>query len=243
MPAAGRSPITRRILGLPPEELRAFVESDAEALGEEEVLAILEHPYASPQIVARIANQPRLTSFYSVRARLVAHRNTPRGQALKFVHYLFWTDLLRMSTNVHVPPAVRRAIDVNLASRVGQLSVGEKMTMARSCTRELIPALLRDASPRVLAALLANSRMTEEALLVAMNGDSFHSEKLRVLAADPKWSRRYSIRLAIARHPQSAHATAASQLRHLRRNDLGEIARSEQIPLFIRRCAERLLEG
>ena len=239
---AARSPVTRRILGMTPDELRAFVEADAEAMGEEEVLAVLEHPYSSAQVVARIANQARLTSYYSVRAKLVAHRYTPRGHALKFVHYLFWTDLLRMSTNVHIPPAVRRAIDVNLAAKLGQLSVGEKISMARACTRELIPALLRDPSPRVLTSLMTNSRLTEEAILVALGEGSFHAEKLRTLAADPKWSRRYSIRLAVARHPQSPASTAASQLRHLRRSDLSEIERDDQVPLFVRRCAERMLD-
>lgn len=235
-----RSFVTRRILDLSPEELRRLIEEEGEALGEEETLAILEHPYSTPQLVAKIANQPRLTSFYSVRARLVAHRHTPRGQALKFVHYLYWSDLVRLSTNVHIPPAVRRAIDTNLGTRVGQLSTGEKMTMARICSRELIRTLLHDPSARVLTALLTNPRLTEEDLVPALVSESFNAEKIRVLADDQKWSRRYAVRHAIARHPQTPAVVAASQLRHLRRNHLEEIAGDGEMPLFVRRCAERL---
>lgn len=243
MDESKRSPLTRRILGLPPEDLRALVEAELDAMGEEEVLAVLEHPFCTPPMISRICNQPRLTSHYAVRARLVAHRHTPRAHALKLIHYLFWADLLRMSTNVHIPPQVRRAIDTNLSNKLIQLTLGQKVSTARVCSRELIVPLLRDPSPRVFAALLGNPRLTEDDLIRGLGtGAGVTSEKIRLLADDPKWSTRYAVRKWIATQSMSPNAVAASQLRHLRRNDLRAIAEGEETSLFIRRCAQRLLE-
>lgn len=243
MNLSARSPVTRRILGLAPEALRDIVANELAALGEEEVLAILEHPYCTTDMIGRIANEPRLTSYYSVRERLVAHRNTPRGHALKFIHYLFWADLLRISTDVKIPPQVRRAIDTNLATKLGQLTAGQRVSTARVCSPALFGALIRDPSPRVFAALLGNGRMTEEELIRGLVSDpEMTPEKIRILADDRKWNARYAIRKWIAEHPQTPNAVAASQLRYLRATDLRRIAAAPESRTFIIRCAERLLE-
>jgi hypothetical protein len=43
-------------------------------LTEEEALAVLANPYITPQVCQILAQSLRLTAFYSVRLRLVAHR-------------------------------------------------------------------------------------------------------------------------------------------------------------------------
>ncbi|HEY5611340.1 MAG TPA: hypothetical protein VIL97_09050, partial [Thermoanaerobaculia bacterium] len=90
-------------------ELLAFL-SEAK-LDEEEALAVLDNRHATAEICQAIAQNSKLTSFYSVRAKLVAHRATPQGIALKYLHHLYWSDLLRVSVDVRVPPPIRRAAD------------------------------------------------------------------------------------------------------------------------------------
>src|ERR1700736_2947308 len=98
------------IKSLPREELLHFVNENLPSLLEDEVLAVLDHPFITPTICQKIAQTQRLTGFYSVRLRLVAHKQTPLAHAVKFVHYLFWADLVRLSVEVKVPAPVRRAI-------------------------------------------------------------------------------------------------------------------------------------
>ncbi len=47
---------------------------------------------------------------------MVPHRLTPQAFAVKFVHCLYWFDLVRLSVEVTVPAPVRRAIDTQLVS-------------------------------------------------------------------------------------------------------------------------------
>src|SRR6185295_4711737 len=150
------------------EALAAFVFENAAVLSEDEVLTILEHPYVTPQILNRIAQTPRLTGFYSVRLKLVGHRQTPQAHAVKLVHYLYWFDLLRLSIDVQVPAPVRRAIDTQLLIREKKLSLGERIASARGCGAALIKVFLFDPHPRVFASLLINARLREEDLLMLL---------------------------------------------------------------------------
>src|SRR5258705_13909264 len=108
----------KSIRELPREELLHFVKENVLNLLEDEVLAVLDNPYVTPPICQAIAQSQRLVGFYSVRAKLVAHKQTPQAHAVKFVHYLYWTDLVRLSVDVKVPAPVRRAIDTLLINKV-----------------------------------------------------------------------------------------------------------------------------
>jgi len=233
--------VPQRIKALSRDDLAAFVADNLEHVFEDEAAAILENRYVTPQICQQIARSQRLTAFYSVRLRLVAHRQTPQAHAVKLVHYLYWFDLLRLSADVKVPPTVRRAIDQLLLTNVNKLTVGERVASARRCNGTLAKALMFDPDLGVFEALLKNSRLREEDLVVLASSPRATPEQLRMLADDRKWSFRYAIRKALVLNPLTPRASAASQLRHLRRSDLREIHSNPSTSTYLRRCIERFL--
>lgn len=222
------------------ETLADLIASSLSSLLEEEALAVIENRYVTSQILGKLAQNPRLTGFYSVRLALVAHRQTPLAHAVKLVHYLYWFDLLKLSINVHVPAQVRRAVETQLLNRVNKLSLGEKISSARGCSPALIKAFLFDPHPKVFEALLTNKRLREDDLLALANSRQATEEQLRMLAEDPKWSYRYAIRVALVLNPATPRAAAASQLRYLRRVDLVRIHSNPATSVYLRRCIERL---
>ncbi|HEY0372688.1 MAG TPA: hypothetical protein VGD79_11840, partial [Thermoanaerobaculia bacterium] len=220
-----------------------FVLDNLAALAEEEVLAAIANPYVSPKLLSKIAQTPRLTGFYSVRLKLVAHRQTPQAHAVKLVHYLYWFDLLRVSIDVQVPAPVRRAIDTQLVIRVDKLTLGERIASARACSAALIKVFLFDSDPKVFAALLINARLREEDLLVLVSSDRATAEQLLMVASDPKWSYRYALRKALVLNPTTPRSVAASQLRYLRPTDLRQIHANPRTSVYLRRCIERVQSG
>jgi hypothetical protein len=222
-------------------ELDRFVQENAGSLLEDEALAVLENRHVTPQILSKIAQTPRLTGFYSVRLRLVAHRQTPQAHAVKLVHYLYWFDLLRLSIDVQVPATVRRAIDTQLLLRVDKLSLGEKVASARACSPALIKVFLFDPHPRVFASLLVNKRLREDDLLSLISSDRATREQLALIAEDRKWSFRHAIRRGLVLNPLTPRSVAAAQLRHLSRADLRRIHSNPATTVFVRRCIERFL--
>lgn len=222
------------------EELERFVTENLASLTEEEALAILENRNVTPQLVGRMAQAPRLTALYSVRRRLVGHRQTPQAHAVKLVHYLYWFDLLSLSINVQVPAPVRRAIDTQLVARAPKLTLGERVASARACSHELIKVFLYDPDPKVFESLLINKRLREDDLLALIASDRATPQQLLLVAEDMRWSYRYAIRKALVLCSATPRAAAASQLRFLSRGDLRQVHANPSTSVYLRRCIERL---
>ena len=220
--------------------LGEFVAGEIKTLLEDEALAILENRFVTPAICQAIAQNQRLTSFYSVRLKLVALRQTPQAHAVKLVHYLYWPDLVRLSVDVKVPATVRRAIDTQLLLRVDKLTLGEKIASARRCSAALIKVFLFDPDPKVFASLLINQRVREDDLLVVASSPRATPEQLTMLGTDNKWSYRYQIRKAIVMNPLTPRAIAAAQLRFLSLRDLRVILQRPDTSVYLRRCIERV---
>src|ERR1700747_2506843 len=156
----------KHLQSLPRAELLDFVRENVRQLLEDEALAILANPYITPTICQQLSQNQRLAGFYSVRLKLVENKHTPQAHAVKFVHYLYWTDLVRLSVDVKVSAPVRRAIDTILVNKVDKLTIGERITCAKRCSQALIKALLFDPDPKVFEALLINQRVREDDILV-----------------------------------------------------------------------------
>lgn len=220
-------------------ELSAFVAENVSSLLEDEALALLDNAHCTAAVCQALARNQRLTAFYSVRVRLVQHHATPLTHAVKLIHYLHWPDLLRLSVDVTVLAQVRRSIDTQLLARLSKLSLGEKIAAAKRCSAALIKVLLFDPDPNVFASLLINQLVREEDLLLLATSDAASAEKLRLLAADQKWSSRYAVRRALAVNPATPRSVAASQLRFLSGRDLRTIHDDPATSTYVRRCIER----
>ncbi|HEX3581114.1 MAG TPA: hypothetical protein VH087_05095 [Thermoanaerobaculia bacterium] len=222
------------------EELAGLLDRGVASLTEDDALSILDHPFVTSAIIQKLAQDPRLSSFYAVRLRLVAHRKTPQMYAAKLVHYLHWPDLVRLSVDVMVPAPVRRAIDTQLLARVTQLTLGERIASARRCSQALIKHFLFDPDPRVFAALLVNQRLREDEILALIASERATRDQIALLANDIKWSFRYAIRRALVLNASTPRSIAAAQLRHLTLADLRNIYHRAETSVYLRRCIERL---
>ena len=222
------------------EELMLFVSENIPGLLEDEALAVLDNPYVTPAICQKIAQTQRLTGFYSVRLRLVAHKQTPQAHAVKLIHYLYWTDLVRLSVEVKIPAPVRRAIDTILLTRVDKLTLGERIASAKRCSHALVKAFLFDPDPKVFEALLVNQRLREEDLLIVATSENASPAQLQAIATDRKWSYRYALRKALLMNPLTPRSVAASYVRHFSARELKKIHGHPSTSVYVRRCIERL---
>lgn len=230
----------RDVKALPRDALFEFVAENIRYLTEEEALAVLDNPYANSRLLGTVAQNQRLTGFYSVRLRLAAHRQTPQAHAVKLVHYLHWPDLVRLSVEVTVPAATRRAIDTILLNRVDKLSLGERIASARRCSQALIKVFLFDSDPRVFASLLINQRLREDDLLHLLGSTEATPDQLRMIGDDRRWSYRYAIRKGLVLNARTPRSTAAAQLRYLSRRDLVMLHNNPSVSVYLKRCIERM---
>jgi hypothetical protein len=225
------------------EELGALVDGHAEELEPPAVQQALRNPHCSAEVIERLAAERRLVAFYEVRRDLALHPRTPELLAARFLPGLYWRDLMALGLDPRLHPTRRRSADIQLGARLPQLAVGEKISLARRAGTGILAQLRQDPSPRVMAALLDNPRMTEGILAPVAQSARTPPPILELIAADRRWGVRYSLRLALARNPATPIDTTWRILGTLRKPDLKPLAADPRLPEPVRRRARVLLES
>lgn len=240
MPAAPED-LERRLREAETEELHDLLRHHAAELEVPAALQALRNPFLGRDGIQLLADSRRLLTSYEVKRQIALHPRTPEPLALRFVPSLFWRDLLEIGLDARVRPMVRRAADRRLTGRAGALAVGEKVAIARRGSARVVARLRHDPTPRVIAALLENPRLTEGSLLPLASDDQARPEVLEMLARHRRWGSRYEIRHALCTNPRTPVHTALPILPMLRKRDLAGIARAPRVPAAVRRRARVLL--
>lgn len=224
-------------------ELDELLSSRLEEIEPEEVRHLFRNPFLTGVQIDRLLASSRLLSSYEFRMEAARHPQTSRVVALRFIPGLYWADLVRIGLDMRLHPVVRRAADLRLAERLPALSAGEKMAIARRATPGVLSALRNEATPRVIAALLENPRLTEGFLLPLLASEGAQPSVLAVVASSPKWSVRYPVRLALCQNSRTPVDRTLRMLPLLKRRDLEAVAANAHLPPPVRRRAQLLARG
>jgi hypothetical protein len=210
---------------------------------ERHVLVLLQDLALNPAVLERLFRNDRLAKQYRIRAAIASHPKTPKALALELISQLFWRDLLRISDNLRLNPQVRRTAEKRLVDQLEGLTLGEKIALARAAGRGVLLFLRKENQPRVVEALLINSRLTEEDIVYMASRTGVSRQTLQQIGRSPRWSTRTPIRLALARNPKTPPAVTLSFLSSLPVADLRQLVTLKTVPLIVRQGAENLLSS
>ena len=212
-------------------------------LDAQDALLLLRSRSLSVGLIRRIAATPEWVRNDRVRAALVLHPRTPRPVAIALLPQLRWRDLLKVTAAAGCAAPLVLGAERLLAERLADLSLGERIALARAASENLLKTLRRETSPLVVKALLENPRFRpEDALFIAERGESA-PETLRVLADSPRWRARADLRRAIAAHPSTPPQTALRIVASMDGVEIGRLLESGGATPLVRLAAERRLQG
>lgn len=223
-------------------ELLSLVEVHGAEFQLKDVRQILLNPYCDRRVIEELLCIRSLMSIYEVRVALCRHRHTPHADAMRHLSGLFWRDLVEITRDQRLSIALRRVAGRYVVQRLPRLSSGEKMSLARRASPEIVSELMKTPDLRIVAAIFDNPRLTVETLLPLASDTAASPQKLNVLATHPRWGRPYEIRAALGRNPQVPFRIHFAVLPELRREDLEEIAALEAHSSVVRQRARDLLE-
>jgi len=103
--------------------------------------------------------------------------------------------------------------------------------------------LVHDSSPEVLAAVAADSRLTEDLALALLNHRDLPREALEALSKNGQLARLRKVRMAIVVHPRTPRHVSVPTIRHLHTFDLMQVALLPSVPPDVKRAAEEVLIG
>lgn len=200
------------------------------ALTEDPALALLKNRDLSSEDVERISKNTALLKSRKVRLALTAHPRLPRRIALRLIRELYTFDLMQFSLMPAVAADLKRVAEEQLVARLASITLGERLTLARRSSSLVVSALLIDKEPPVWQAALENSRLTEAAVVKALQRPHATAAFVEAVCHHAKWSVRHEIRLALLRNPHTPLARALEFARRLPPPLLRDVLHTSRLP-------------
>jgi hypothetical protein len=197
---------------------------DNPALDEPQLCLLLDRKDLPTEILETVAARKPLLKNYRVKRALAFHPRTPRLVGLRLIRELYLMDLVQLTLLPGVVPEMKINAEEQLISRLPQLPLGQKVTLARRGPARAAGALLAEGHPQVLDAVLDNPNLTEAQVLKVLSREKLPQLAVQAISHHRKWSLVYNVRLALIRHPASTLSTILAFLPELTVSDLRELA-------------------
>jgi hypothetical protein len=127
-------------------------------------------------------------------------------------------------------------------ARLALMNTAQRVIQALTGTREERVILLRDRSSMVIRAVISSPKMNEIELEQIAGMRGCNEEALRLIAAKPRWLRRYGILRALAFNPKTPAGLALQLVRRLAQRDLLLMSKDRGVSEAVRRVAREQCE-
>jgi hypothetical protein len=239
---------TQHALTAAGEELAALLHSDDEevlfallknpALAETDVGVLLSRKNLPAAVIEGICTRREWLKTYALKKALACHPHTPRLVSLRLLREMYLMDLVRIAPLPGVSAELKRNAEDQLATRLPQLPLGQKITLGRRGPARVVGLLLAEGHPLVVPVALDNSHLTAAQVLKALAREGIPESVVQAIAHHRKWSCEYNVRLALIRNLATTLAVSLSFLPELTVSDLRELAAPGIVPDPLRKYLE-----
>jgi hypothetical protein len=217
------------------------------ALTEDQVLALLKRPDLHAEVIEQLAKNANALKSRKVKVTLVSHSNTPRHISVPLARQFYTFDLMKVALSPSVPADVKVAVENILISRLKEVTMGERLTLARRASGRAVAALLDlesdgkivepkavARSMRLLQTALDNARLTQHLVIRSVTRPIASASLVQAVAQHPKWSCRKEIRAALLRTEHLSLARALEFSCEIPADLLEEILANSRLPSKIK---------
>ncbi len=166
-------------------------------LTEDAALAMLERRDISAEEIEQLAKQPGMLASRKVMMGIARHIRTPRHVAIPLVRQLFVFELMQVALTPVVAADIKLLAEQCLVGKLGSVTLGERLTLAKRGSTRVAAALLTDADGRVRDAALNNPYMTEMWIVRALMKPGVPAAFKEAVKRHAKWACRTEIQRAI----------------------------------------------
>jgi hypothetical protein len=129
----------------------------------------------------------------------------------------------------------------NLQALILDMSVVEKIKLARLGNGEARGLLVRDRNRIVATAAIRSPKLTESEVTGYAKSRHLCDEVLRIISNSREWTRSYPIKVALVSNPKTPVPAAIKFINYLTDRDLKAIMRSREVPGPVTQHARRIL--
>ncbi|HEY8716082.1 MAG TPA: hypothetical protein VIM00_11945 [Candidatus Acidoferrum sp.] len=207
-------------------------------IGEREILTLLGRKELPCDVVEAISKRRDWLKIYAIKKSLACHPHVPRLVGLRLLRELYLMDLVQIARTPAVSAELKRNSEDQLAARLPQLPLGQKITLARRGPARIAGLLLAEGHPQVMVVTLDNPRLTSGQILKALAKEGLPESVAQAIAQHRRWSIEYNVRLALVRNPATTLSTVLNYLPQLKVSDLQDLVAPGIVPERLRKYLE-----
>ena len=207
---------------------------DNPSLDEETLGLLLQRKDLPAEFLQEVLLRRHFLKNYRVKKALAFHPHTPRTEGFRLLRELYLMDLVQFATSPGVQADMKIKAEEQVITKLPQLPLGQKITLARRAPGRIAGALLAEGHPPVVKAALGNPNLTEAQVLRVLSRDRLPAMVVQSLSQDEKWSHVYNVRIALIRQSATTLTTILSFLPELTISDLRELVAPGILPENLR---------
>lgn len=202
----------------------------AAALTEDLALAQLKDPELSSNAIEQLSRDSVAMKSRKVRFAVASHPRTPRRIALRIIRELYTFELMQFALTPTAGADLKRIADELLLARLNSITLGERISLARRSSTLVAGALLLDKESQVWQPALENARLTEAAVVKALQRAAATPAFVEVVSHHSKWSVRHEVQIALLRNAHTPLAKAIEFARRIHPRQLRDILHTSRLP-------------
>jgi hypothetical protein len=218
---AGSDELFQLILDPAAEVLRALLKNPQ--LGEDHLLALLKRRDLPEDLLKSLSLHEREHPSHRLKLAIVKNPATPGPVVLALLPHLHLFELVTICFLPGVTPDQKVAAERSIIQRLPNLELGNKITLARRATADVVAAILKEGASPLMEPCLNSPRLKEVAVLQFLNSAVPTAETISIIARHPRWQSRPNLRLAILRNHRTPAIWFTLFLPKLRRPDLNNL--------------------
>lgn len=201
-----------------------------------------------PEDIARLLSEPRLVP------EAIEYFARHAGQRHDWIKALLGNPSLSEEDRAHLTAASVSSSpkddeagedegNLNIAQRIMQMNVGQKIKTAMKGDKEARTILIKDTNRDVYMAVLKNPGLKENEVEMLTRNTGTNVEILRAIANNREWVASRNILNGLVMNPKTPVNLSIRFLSRLGRKDVEFIAKSRSLPVALRNNARRMISS
>jgi len=217
-------------------------ETSAEPAGapnEDQALAQLRYRDLAAEAIEEITQNAGLMKSRKVRAAVATHPKTPRRIALRVIREFYTFELMQFAMTPAAAADLKRIAEELLVSRLAGITLGERIALARRSSTLVAGTLLLDKESQVWQPALENPRVTEAAVVKALQKTGASVAFVEAVSHHSKWSVRHEVQVALLRNAHTPLGRAIEFARRIPARQLRDILHASRLPESVKRVLRK----
>jgi len=199
-------------------------------LTEEMAVFIAKKKNTPSEVLGFLANDIRFKDSYKLKLAICKNPKSPQKITISLLKFLRIFDLGDMTRDQNIPINTRQKIEYSISEKIPSLPSGNKVALAKRANSNIVMTLMERGDSNVISTSLDSPVITEGHICKIINKTKSKSLLIKMIAENPKWSLRYSIRFSLIRNYHTPMKQVTEFISSMKTADLKELYSDESVP-------------